>query len=311
MAGAGSDADCVAVTGPDGFIGRALVARLREEGRDVRAITRATHGDLAAIEPLQLAPSLRGVDTVFHLAARAHVMDERAADPDAAFHSANVVATGCVARAALDAGVRRFVMASTAKVNGESTQPGRPFRIDDPAAPQDAYARSKRDAEKLLDEVVADAPMSAVVLRLPLVYGPGVRGNFRRLWDAVARRRWLPFAAIDNRRSLVGLGNLVDAFIAAMPAPSGTYFVADAESVSTPQLARAIAEAQQVEANLAYVPVALLRGVGVLTGRVAAIERLTSSFEVDAAPFQEAAHWTPRRALEVELAVITESSSVV
>jgi nucleoside-diphosphate-sugar epimerase len=306
MAGAGSDADCVAVTGADGFIGRALVARLREEGRDVRAITRATHGDLATIEPLQLASSLRGADTVFHLAARAHVMDERAADPDAAFRSANVVATGRIARAAVDAGAQRFVMASTAKVNGESTQPGRPFRVDDPAAPQDAYARSKRDAEKLLAEVVANAPMSVVVLRLPLVYGPGVRGNFRRLWDAVAQRRWLPFAAIDNRRSLVGLGNLVDAFIAAMPAPSGTYFVADADSMSTPQLVRAIAEAQHVEANLAYVPVGLLRGIGVLMGQRGGIERLTSSLEVDARSFCSAAGWRPRRTLEEELARVNE-----
>jgi nucleoside-diphosphate-sugar epimerase len=306
MAGAGSDANCVAVTGADGFIGRALVARLREEGRDVRAITRATHGDLAAIDLARLASSLRDVDTIFHLAARAHVMDERAADPDAAFRAANVTATGRVARAALDAGVRRFVMASTVKVNGEATQPGRPFRVDDLAAPQDAYARSKWDAEQLLAEVVANAPMSAVVLRLPLVYGPGVRGNFRKLWDAVAQRRWLPFAAIDNRRSLVGLGNLVDAFIAAMPAPAGTWFVADAESVSTPQLVRAIAEAQQVETNLAYVPAPLLRLAGVLTGRRAAIERLASSLEVDARSFCNASGWQPRRTLEDELARLHE-----
>ena len=306
MAGAGSDAQRVAVTGADGFIGRALVARLREEGRDVRAITRATHGDLATIEPRQLASSLRGVDMVFHLAARAHVMGDRAADPDAAFRTANVVATGCVARAALDAGVRRFVMASTAKVNGESTQPGRPSRVDDPAAPQDAYARSKWDAEKLLAGIAENTLMSAVVLRLPLVYGPGVRGNFRKLWDAVAQRRWLPFAAIDNRRSLVGLGNLVDAFIAAMPAPSGTYFVADAESVSTPQLVRAIAEAQHVEANLAYVPTPLLRLAGALTGRRAAIERLASSLEVDARSFCSTSGWQPRHTLADELARLSE-----
>jgi UDP-N-acetyl-alpha-D-quinovosamine dehydrogenase len=306
MAGAGSDAPSVAVTGADGFIGRALVARLREEGFDVRAITRATHGDLAAVDPVRLASSLRGVDSIFHLAARAHVMDEREADPDAVFRAANVVVTGRIARAARDAGVRRFVLASTAKVNGEATRPGRPFRVDDPAAPQDAYARSKRDAESLLADVAANAPMSAVVLRLPLVYGPGVRGNFRKLWDAVAQRRWLPFAAIDNRRSLVGLGNLVDAFVAAMQAPAGTWFVADAESVSTPQLVRAIAEAQQVGANLVYVPEPLLKLAGVLTARRAAIERLTSSLEVDARSFCSATGWQPRRTLADELARLHE-----
>jgi nucleoside-diphosphate-sugar epimerase len=233
-------------------------------------------------------------------------MRESAPDPRAAFHAGNVIATEQVARAALDAGVRRFVHASTAKVNGESTLRGRPFCFDDVPNPQDSYARSKWQAEQILDGVVAATPMSAVVLRLPMVYGPGVRGNFRTLWDAVARGQWLPFAAIDNRRSVIGLGNLVDAFEASIDAPAGTYFVADADSVSTPQLVRAIAAAQSVEANLAFVPVALLRVAGAMIGRRAAVERLTSSLEIDNASFRRAANWTPRIALERELVAITE-----
>jgi nucleoside-diphosphate-sugar epimerase len=304
MAGAGSDARSVAVTGADGFIGRALAAHLRKQGHDVRAITRATHGDLATTDGAALAGDLQGVDSVFHLAARAHVMRETAADPDAAFHAANVVATEMVARAARDAGVRRFVQASTAKVNGEATATGKPFRVDNVPAPQDVYARSKWQAECALRDVAAGTPMSSVVLRLPLVYGPGVRGNFRTLWDAVARRQWLPFAAIDNRRSLIGLDNLVEAFAAAIDAPAGTYFVADAESVSTPQLVRAIAEAQHVEANLAYVPVALLRVAGTLTGQRKGIERLASSLEVDTTPFRQASGWLPRRTLREGLSNI-------
>ncbi|MEP7063152.1 MAG: NAD-dependent epimerase/dehydratase family protein [Betaproteobacteria bacterium] len=298
MAGAGSEVRSVAVTGADGFIGRALVAHLRSMRTEMRAITRATHGDLATADATQLVESLRGVDVIFHLAARAHVMHEREADPEAAFHAANVVATERVARAARDAGVGRFVLASSAKVAGEASLPGKPLRIEDDPAPQDAYARSKWDAERALSDIADGSSMSTVVLRLPLVYGPGVRGNFRTLWDAVARRQWLPFAAVDNRRSMIGLGNLAEAFAAAIAAPSGTYFVADAESVSTPQLIRAIAAAQQVDANLAYVPVPLLRLLGKLLGRSAAMQRLTSSLEVDSGPFRAAAGYVPSLAID-------------
>ncbi|MEO6928627.1 MAG: NAD-dependent epimerase/dehydratase family protein [Casimicrobiaceae bacterium] len=304
MAGAGSDPRRIAITGADGFIGRALVAHLVRLGFDVRAITRTSHGDLATIDPGSLSAALHGVCAVFHLAARAHVMHEREVDPAAAFHAANVVATGRVARAARDAGVVRFVMASTAKVNGESTSPGRPFRIDDAPAPQGAYAQSKWDAERTLAEMVAGSAMTAVVLRLPLVYGSGVLGNFRTLWDAVARRQWLPFAAIDNRRSMIGLGNLADALVAAIAAPAGTYFVADAEVVSTPQLIRAIAAAQKIDAHLAYVPVAVLRLLGSLIGRRAAMQRVTSSLEVDASYFRAASGCNPRETLAQGLAAI-------
>ncbi len=308
MAGAGSDATCVAVTGADGFIGRALVAHLRANGFDVRAITRATFGDLAVADEHALATSLAGVDTLFHLAARAHVMRETAADPQAAFDAANVVATERVARAGRAAGVRRFVQASTAKVNGESTVRGRPFRSGDAPSPQDAYARSKWQAERVLQDIASGSPTSAVVLRLPLVYGRGVRGNFRTLWDAVARRQWLPLAALDNRRSLLGLGNLVDACVAAMNVPAGTYFVADADSVSTPQLVRGIAEALHVDANLAYVPVALLRLAGIALGRRDAVARLTGSLEIDASSFQHASGWSARADLASGLRSIADAT---
>ena len=309
MAGAGSDGRIVAVTGADGFIGRALAAHLRQAGFDVRAVTRRSNANLAAADIAQLASALRGVDTVFHLAARAHVMRENAADPRAAFHAANVTATERVARAAIEAGARRFVHASTAKVSGETTEPGRPFRIDDTPQPRDDYARSKWRAEQSLQRIAGGSPMSVSVLRLPLVYGPGVRGNFRTLWEAVAQRQWLPFAAIENRRSMIGLPNVVDAFAAAADAPPGTYFVADEENISTPQLVRSIAEAQRVEISLARVPVALLRVVGVVTGRSAAIHRLTSSLEVDAGPFREASGWMPQRTLAQTLAVMARGES--
>ena len=319
MAGAGSDGAAgsaaeasargasgrrVALTGADGFIGRALRAHLGRAGFDVVAITRASHGDLAAADVGALARALQGADALVHLAARAHVMRERATDPAAAFRAANVVATERVARAAAAAGVRRFVLASTIKVNGESTPRGRPFRGDDAPAPRDTYARSKWQGETALRDIAASVPMSPLVLRLPLVYGPGARGNFRTLWDAVAERRWLPFAAIDNRRSLIGLANLCDAFVAALDAPPGTYCVADAESVSTPQLVRAIATAQGVDANLGFVPPVALRALGVLIGRRDGVERVLSSLEVDSAPFRAASGWAPAQTLAEGLARI-------
>ncbi|HEY7903544.1 MAG TPA: NAD-dependent epimerase/dehydratase family protein [Casimicrobiaceae bacterium] len=294
----------MALTGADGFIGRALRAHLGRAGFDVVAITRASHGDLAAADVGVLARVLQGADALVHLAARAHVMRERATDPAAAFRAANVVATERVARAAAAAGVRRFVLASTIKVNGESSPRDRPLRGDDAPAPRDAYARSKWQGEKALRDIAASATMSPLVLRLPLVYGPGVRGNFRTLWDAVAERRWLPFAAIDNRRSLIGLANLCDAFVAALDAPPGTYCVADAESVSTPQLVRAIAAAQGVDANLGFVPPMALRALGALIGRRDGVDRIMSSLEVDSAPFRAASGWAPAQTLAEGLARI-------
>jgi nucleoside-diphosphate-sugar epimerase len=294
----------VAVTGADGFIGAALCAHLAASGVELRRITRASHGDLADAPEELLASTLAGVHAVVHLAGRAHVMAEKAPDPEAAFRRANVTATERLARAAVRAGVAQFVFASSVKVNGEGSAPGRPLRPDDPPAPQDAYARSKLAAERALAGIAAAAPMRVVVLRLPLVYGAGCKGNFRALWDAVAQGRWLPLGAIDNRRSLLALPNAVDAVAAALDAPAGTHFAADAASVSTPALVRAIATAQGKPGNLAFVPVPLLRLAGRFTGRRAAIERLTSSLEVDASSFTAATGWQPRVTLADGVAAI-------
>ena len=293
----------VAVTGAAGFIGAAFCRRAREGGRPLRRFVRAAAAnagaiavDLASADIGDLARALAGVDAVVHLAGRAHVMNEHASGADAAYRSANVDATERLAGAAVAAGVRRFVLASSAKVNGEATQPGRPFRPDDAPAPQDAYARSKHAAEEVLLRI-AGASTSAIVLRLPLVYGPGARGNFRRLVDAVAARRLLPLGAIDNRRSLLGLANLLDALDAAVDAPpqaSGRHFVADAGSVSTPELVRAIASALGVAPRLVAVPPPLLRVAGALSGRGAAIARLTQSLELDTSSFARATGWRPR-----------------
>jgi nucleoside-diphosphate-sugar epimerase len=306
----------VVITGAGGFVGRALAEHFRGTGRPFRPVFRI-HGDapppagVFAVRDLATAPDteldaiVEGAAAVVHLAARVHVMRETAADPSMLFRAHNVVATARLAQAALSAGATRFVFASTVKVNGEATHPGRPFRPDDPPAPQDAYARSKLEAERELLRICAGSALAPIVLRLPLIYGPGVAGNFLALEEGIAGGRALPLGSIRNRRSVLYVGNLVEAIDAALdarPAPRGVHFVADADSVAVPDLVRAIAASLGVKARLRPVPVWLLRLAATLTGRRAVIERLANSLEVDTNSFREATGWRPHYTLPAGLA---------
>ena len=290
------------MTGAAGFIGRACCERLAMQGAAVRRLTRAPAldgiaVDLARASTADLTQALAGVHTIVHLAGRAHVAGETAERFDAVYREANELATRRLAERAVAAGVSRFIFASTIKVNGESTPPGRPFQPADVAAPYDAYARSKLAAETALFDAARGTSMDAVALRLPLVYGPGAKGNWRVLIDAVRERRWLPVGAIGNRRSLLGLENLLDALAAAIAAPSalrGVHFVTDRASVSTPDLVRAVAAALGVAPRIASVPVPVLQVAGLLTGRREVIARLAGSLEADPSSFAAASGWTPR-----------------
>jgi nucleoside-diphosphate-sugar epimerase len=288
----------VVVTGAGGFIGRGLCAAFaggghafegwsRERGEGLRGM-----GDLAAAPEDALARALDGADAVVHLAGRAHarVSTEQ-------LRRDNVEASARLARAARRAGVRRFVHASSVKVNGESTLPGRPFRPDDVPAPADPYARSKLDAEQAVAQVLEGTSTMCTVLRLALVYGPRVRGNVAALIAAVRAGRALPFAAVRNRRHLASLANVVEAITAVLQAEdtvAGVHFVADANSISTPELVRAIALAAGVRARLYPVPVAVLRIAAAAVGRSEAIARLTGSLEVDTTSLEASTSWRPR-----------------
>jgi nucleoside-diphosphate-sugar epimerase len=304
--------DPIVVTGADGFIGRALVAHFASTGREHRALVRhhddsrppkpGVHvvDDLATVPDAELDVILGGARAIVHLAGRAHVLDETSPDPAAAFASANVTATARLAHAAVLAGIERFVFASTVKVNGEASVPGRPFTRDDEPDPRDDYARSKLDAERQLAEICDGAAMAPIVLRLPLVYGPGVKGNFAALLDEVARAVSLPLGAIRNRRSLLYVGNLVDAIDAALDTPSpptGVHFVTDAESVSVPALVTAVGKALGNPVRLKTVPVRLLQFAGQITGRKALVDRLLGTLEADPTSFRDATGWQPRYAL--------------
>jgi nucleoside-diphosphate-sugar epimerase len=328
MAGDGSDAEApapvngaldVVVTGADGFVGRALCAHWRAAGVAFRGLVRGLTpdtsaradmlpvGDLATVDEAALGRALAPARTVVHLAGRAHVLREAASDSAPAYRRANALATDRVARAAAAAGVAHFLFASTVKVNGESTLPGCPFRESDPPDPRDVYAASKWEAERLLADVARDTGMRVTVLRLPLVYGPGMKGNLARLGQAVARGLPLPLAAIDNRRSLLGVANFASAVDALRARPTvaagiATYFVADAESVSTPALVRAMAHSLGVAPRLFHVPVGVLRFAAACTGGTAQMERLAGSLEVDTTAFRAHFGWLPPCSLQDGLA---------
>jgi nucleoside-diphosphate-sugar epimerase len=296
----------VAVTGATGFVGRALIARLLDEGRPVRAIVRrlpaidvppacpiAAVGDIDAATRWDAA--LAGVDAVVHLAARVHVLDERSADPLAEFRRVNVDGTRSLAESCARHGVRRLVFVSTVKVHGEATH-GRPLTEADRPAPEDPYGVSKTEAEAALHAVARDTGLEVVVVRPPLVYGPGVGANFMALLRAVDRGVPLPLGAVRNRRSLVYVGNLVDALVRCIdhPAAAGhTFLVDDGAALSSAGLARAIAQAFGRPARLMPVPPGLLRVAGALTGRRAAVERLLSDLEVDSGALRRTLGWTP------------------
>ena len=306
----------VVVTGADGFIGRALCRHFAAIERPFRAMVRkpVDHhvggADYFAVGNLEdarnevLDAALSGAFAVVHLAGRAHVLAERSPNPSAAYRTANVVATAHIGAAAVRAGVNRFIFASTVKVNGESTAPGRPFRPDESIAPVDDYARTKADAERTLLALCEHTALVPALLRLPLVYGPGVRGNFAALLDAVAACKRLPLAAISNRRSLLGIENLVEAIEATLGSGQpvrGAHFVADDGSVSTPQLIEAIGRALNTPARLIAVPTLLLRVAGMVSGRGPQVARLIDSLEVDDTSFRDATGWKPRRSLEDSL----------
>lgn len=304
----------ILVTGANGFVGRALCAVLAERGHLVVAVVRPGRAAPARTEAAVVgdldgdtdwSKALHGVDAVVHLAARVHVMRDEADDPLAEFRRVNVAGTRRLAEQAAAAGVRRLVFVSSVKVNGDNS-PGRPFTDADPPAPPDAYGLSKHEAEMALAAVAAATGLETVVVRPPLVYGPGAAGNFRVLLDAVRRGLPLPLAAVRNRRSLVFVGNLVDALAlcAEHPAAAGrTYFVRDGEDVSTAQLFRLLARALGRPARLWPLPPALLRAAATLLGRTAAADRVLGSLQVDDGALRLSLGWRPPFTLAEGLAL--------
>jgi nucleoside-diphosphate-sugar epimerase len=235
---------------------------------------------------------LIGVDIVVHLAARVHVMRDSATDPLAEFRRVNVAGTERLALAAATAGVRRFVFLSSVKVNGEKGG----YNESDPPAPQDAYGISKHEAELGLRVIAAETGMEVVIIRPPLVYGPGVKANFHVLLWAVARGVPLPLGAIHNRRSLVALDNLVDIIVTCIDHPAAanqTFLVSDGEDLSTTELIRHLARAMGRPARLIPVPASVLMAGATLLGKREVAARLCGSLQVDITKARELLGWLP------------------
>lgn len=245
--------------------------------------------------------ALKGVQAVVHCAARVHVMQDDATDPLQAYREVNVNGTLNLARQAAQAGVRRFVFVSSIKVNGEATQPGQPFTADDVPLPLDPYGVSKFEAEVGLRDIESQTGMEVVIVRPPLVYGPGVKANFASMMRWVARGIPLPLAAIHNARSMVALDNLVDLLLTCLkhPAAAGqTFLVSDGEDVSTTELLRRTAQAMGKRALLLPVPASVLEIGATLLGKRAVAQRLCGSLQVDIAKTRRLLDWTPPLTLD-------------
>jgi nucleoside-diphosphate-sugar epimerase len=247
---------------------------------------------------------LDGVDVVVHLAARVHIMADGALDPLGEYRSVNVDGTRVLAMQAAAAGVKRFVYVSSVKVNGEATIDGRPFLETDDPAPQDAYGVSKWEAEQCLNALATTGGMEIVVIRPPLVYGPGVKANFSQLMKAVGRSLPLPFGAINNQRSLVSIENLVDFIVNCathQAAANQTFFVSDGCDLSTAELVRELARAMGVRERLLPVPASFLMAVGAIVGKSNTVQRLCSNLQVDISKARHLLGWTPPFSVEAGL----------
>ncbi len=294
----------VLVTGGSGFIGRALIAHLNEAGHEIVTTSRdpdvilpgATLRQTGELGPqTDWREALRDIEAVVHLAARVHVMKEHAADPLGENRRINTEGTRKLAMDAAEAGVRHIIFLSTIKVNGEATQ-AEPFRANNTPAPEAPYAVAKLEAEQALLDVAGKTGMRVNIIRPPLVYGPGVRGNFLSLLNLCNKGWPLPVGGIDNRRSLIYVGNLVDLighFLESSKALSYIYLCRDGEDVSTPQLFRATSKSMGKTPLILPTPAFLLSLAGKLFGKSAAISRLIESLAVDDGPTRDDLGWTP------------------
>ncbi|TCD46870.1 SDR family oxidoreductase [Chlorobium sp. N1] len=301
----------ILVTGANGLLGKGLCEHLAASGysliRAVRGQTGPGQVPVGAIgSATNWAPVLNcGVDAVVHLAAKVHEMQAEDDRARAEYREVNTEGTLHLARQCAERGVGRFVFLSTVKVMGEGGVAA--YRADDEAQPHGAYAGSKWEAEKGLREIAARTGMEVVVLRPPLVYGPGVKANFLRLMQLVERGVPLPFGAVRNGRSFVFSGNLIDAVALCLTHPDAAgkvYLVSDGEAISIPELIRRMGVAfGRNDCVQLPVPVGLMQFVGGVFGMGAALERLTGSFSVDSSTIRTELGWVPPYSMQEGLEI--------
>ncbi|WP_372882047.1 UDP-glucose 4-epimerase family protein [Psychromonas sp.] len=292
----------ILITGASGFVGAAVNSRLEQEKSYLLLQTSRfdSGSDKLSIDfslGFNISSELVDVETIIHCAARVHVMSDKAVDSLQAYRQVNTTGTLNLAQQAADAGVKRFIFISTIKVNGESTEPGFPFKPDDNFVPVDSYGLSKYEAEEGLRKIAEKSGMEVVIIRPPLVYGPGVKANFAAMMKWIYKGIPLPLGGInENRRSLVSIDNLVDLIITCIDHPNAanqTFLVSDDDDMSTSKLLARMATALDVPNRMLPVPSAWLTAVAKLMGKPAIAQRLCGSLQVDISKTKKLLDWRP------------------
>ncbi len=304
------------ITGSTGFVGRQLVEYLKTNAHFLLRLTGRTDNLPALQEELDYVKvaelsknsdwkaAVENCEVVIHLAARVHIMRETALDPLEAFRAVNVEGTLNLARQAAAAGVKRFIFLSSIKVNGEQTETI-PFSAADTVKPLDPYGRSKYEAEQGLLAIAHQTGMEVVIIRPPLIYGPGVKGNFQLLLRSLAKGLPLPLAAINNKRSLVAIDNLIDLIQTCISHPKAAnqvFLVSDGEDLSTSQLLRKIGQALGKPARLLAIPPKILYFLATIIGKKDMIDRLCGSLQVDLTKTYALLEWRPPVPIDLALA---------
>lgn len=309
----------ILVTGATGFVGKPLVDNLILKVNNVRVLVRKELtcvsekvekiivDDLSSVD--DWTEILQSVDVVIHCAARVHIMNDLVADPLIEFRKVNVNATLKLARKAAEVGIKRFIFISSIKVNGEMTEPGQSFKPDERCQPEDPYGLSKYEAEQGLLKIAAKTDMEVVIIRPPLVYGPGVKANFYLMMKWVNKGIPLPLGAINNQRSFLALDNLVDFIIHCIDHPQAAnevFLISDSEDISTKELLKKVAKAFGKKPRLIPVPVKLMTLVAKLIRKSDVADRLLGSLQVDGSKAQNLLGWEPVVTMDEQLKKIAD-----
>ncbi len=309
----------VLLTGATGFLGCSLVVELVNRQFNVLAAVRRLTDFLPEIVQQEVITelsadtywqsSLQDIDVVIHCAARVHIMNDKVSDPLSEFRAVNVDGTLNLARQAVEAGVKRFIFISSIKVNGEVSRDGYPFKADDKIYVTDPYGLSKYEAEQGLIALAENTSMEVVIIRPPLIYGPGVKANFHKLLSWVDRGLPLPFAAIQNKKSFIALDNLVSFIIHCIDHPKAAneiFLISDGGDVSTPELLRKVANAFEKKVMLLSVPVSWMKFVARLLAKEDMANRLFGSLQVDSSKARKLLGWKPVITMDEQLKIIAK-----